>query len=96
MKRDMIVEAHSSFLGVPKDIALIMRKIINNENILRLVYHTDKRCLDRTVFDDISTDQLVEMLNRHQITNIPKTWKDNDKNTYVTVSFDDFVPNLTN
>lgn len=93
----MIVEAKSSFLGVPKDIAYIMRKIIGNKNIARLLYHTDPRCLDRTVFpNEISNEQIAEMLKNKQISTIPRVKVDEDKKTYLIVGFNNYIPNDTN
>lgn len=93
MKRDMIVEAHSSFLGVPKDLAYIMTKIINNQNVARLVYHNTTDCLDGP---EVTRDQVVEMLKTKQISALPKVKVDLEKKTYITVNFNNYVPNEFN
>ncbi len=93
MKRDMVVEAHSSFLGVPKDIAYIMRKIIGNQNIARLVYHNTPDCLNGP---QVTSSQIAEMLETKQICSLPRIQVDEEKKTYLTINFDSYFPNDSN
>lgn len=92
----MAVEAKSSFLGVPKDLAYIMKKIIHNPNIARLVYHNTEDCLTNPNCV-VTPEQLTEMLETKQINSIPRVLIDKDeKKTFVSVNFNNYVPNMTN
>ena len=93
MKRDTIYEAHSSFLGVPKDIAYIMRKILNNKNLAKLLYHTTSNCLNGP---EVTSEQIAEMLQTKQICALPKIKVDTEKKTYLTINFDNYTPNSEN
>ena len=98
MKRDMIKpKVPSSFEGVPKDLAYVMRMIINNQVIRRLLYHTDSRCLDEKVYpDNITDEQTIELIEAKQICALPKIKVDLDKRTYITVNFNNYIPNEEN
>lgn len=85
----------SSFLGMAKDTALIMEKILSNKKVLRLLYYTSKDCLSKDK-KDVTPAQIKEMFESKQITNIPKVKIDPDKKTYLIVSFDDYTPSQTN
>lgn len=86
----------SSFLGMAKDTALIMRKILSNKKVLRLLYYTSPDCLKWDSRKDITSAQIKEMFQTKQISNIPKIKIDKDKKTYLRVTFDAFTPNATN
>lgn len=45
MRRDTFQYPKSSFLGMPKDTAIIMEKILENKNILRLLYYNTPDCI---------------------------------------------------
>lgn len=96
MKKNTYEYPKSSFLGMPKDTALIMDKILNNKNVLRLLYYTSADCLERKTYKDITEEQINEMLISKQISNIPKVKIDSDKKTYLRITFDSFTPNTTN
>ena len=89
----MIIEAHSSFLGVPKDLAYIIRMIIGNQNIARLLYHNTPDCLKGP---EVTGEEIIEMLETKQICSLPKIKVDAEKKTYLTVNFDNYFPNDTN
>lgn len=93
MKRDMIIEAQSSFLGVPKDIALIMRKIIHNNNVARLLYYNTQDALRRP---EVEQEEVAKMFIEKQICALPKIRVDTEKKTYITVNFNDYIPNDSN
>lgn len=88
----------SSFLGMPKDVSIIMRKILGNQNVLRLLYYTNPDCLDRTKYPDVTTAQVQEMITNEQILTVPKVKIDQGdiKRNYLRVTFDSFTPNNTN
>jgi len=59
MKKDMIYEAHSSFLSVPKDIAYIMNMILKNPNVGKLLWYSVPDCLSKP---SIGGKEIAEML----------------------------------
>lgn len=94
MKRDMIEPERSGFFGVPKDLALIMRKIVSDKEIAKLLYHNTPDCLGPEY--EVTTEQLEEMLENHQISALPRIKTDKFKRTYLTINFDNYIPNLSN
>lgn len=88
----------SSFLGMPKDAAAIMRKIISNQNVLRLLYYNAPDCLDRQKYPDVTTKDIQEMIKAEQILTIPRVKIDQDgiKHSYLRVTFNSFTPNVKN
>lgn len=91
----MIVEAHSSFLGVPKDLAYILRMIIKNPNIARLVYHNTRDCLTNPECA-VTQQQMEEMLNADQFSIIPRIYIDGIKRTKIIIGFNNYTPNSGN
>ena len=86
----------SSFLAMAKDTALIMKKILGNQKLLRLIYYTSKDCLKWGSDKDLTSDQIKELFDSYQISNIPRVRIDKDKKNYLRITFDDFTPNATN
>lgn len=88
----------SSFLGMPKDASLILKKVLGNQNVLRLLYYNAPDCLDRQKYPDVTSEQVQEMIKSEQITTIPKIKVDDDgiKRNYLRVTFDSFTPNMEN
>lgn len=93
MKRDMMYEAHSSFLGVPKDIAYIMNMLLKNPNIGKLLWYGVPDCLRKP---NISSKEIMEMLKTEQISTKPKVKVDENEKTYLIVTFDNYIPNDSN
>ena len=93
MKRDMVYEAHSSFLGVPKDIAYIMNMILKNKNVGKLLWYSVPDCLHKS---DIGSAEIAQMLQTEQISTKPKVKVDGDEKTYLRIAFDNYIPNDTN
>lgn len=95
MKRNVLIEAHSSFLGVPKDIAYVMKMLLSNSNIARLVYHNTPDCLTDPKCA-VSSQEIMEMLDSKQICALPKIKVDKNKLTYITINFNNYFPNDSN
>lgn len=96
MNLNRMAEAKSSFLGIPKDIAQIMKKITGNKTVSRLLYYTSPDCLNARKFDDVTSDQLAEMFRTQQISTIPRVQTNKEKKTYLIVSFNNYLPNQSN
>ena len=93
MKKDMIYEAHSSFLSVPKDIAYIMNMILKNPNVGKLLWYSVPDCLSKP---SIGGKEIAEMLKTNQISTRPKVKVDEIEKTYLIMTFDNFSPNESN
>ena len=93
MKRDMIYDAHSSFLGVPKDIAYIMNMILKNPNVGKLLWYNVPDCLSKPA---IGSKEISEMLKTKQISTQPKVKVDEHEKTYLIITFDNYIPNDSN
>lgn len=91
----MIIEPKSSFLGFKKDTSIIMRKILANQNVLRLIYHNSEDCLTDPACQ-VGDEEITEMLRTKQISNVPKIWIDKEKKNYLRITFDSFTPNAEN
>lgn len=94
MKANVYEFPKSSFLGMAKDTSLIMEKILNNKNVLRLLYFNSPDCLK--IKKDVTPQQIQEMFETKQISNVPKVKVDKEKKSYLRVTFDSFTPNATN
>ena len=93
MKRDQYTYPVSSFLGLAKDTALIMEKILGNKNLLKLLYYSTADWKNQP---DLTPAQIKSMFDSKQISNVPKIFIDADKKNYLRINFDSFAPNSGN
>lgn len=82
----------SSFLSVDKDLSIIVKKIMGNQRLLKLLYYTEKDCLQAP---NLTEEQIFTMLN-NKIKLVPKLEITQDCPIYIIVTMDDFVDNETN
>ena len=87
MKIETYQYPKSSFLSIDKDMSLIISYLLKNERLKKLLYYTDKNCLNRPNLNDKQTLELVE----NNIKLFPKLYIDPAVRTYITISFDNFV-----
>ena len=85
-------EKKSSFLSIEKDLALIIKQIMENQNLMKMLYYTQQDCLKAK---DLSKQQIYGMLNK-QIKIVPQIKIDTECPTYVLITFTNFTPNATN
>ena len=83
----------SSFLSIEKDMGTIVDQMLKNNRLKKLLYYTTDDCLDRPNLDE---DQSLELLTNYHIRMVPKIYVDKDIFNYIIISFDNFVPNMTN
>lgn len=91
MKANTYEYPKSSFLGMSKDIAFIMNKILSNQAILKLLYYTTPDCLDPQKKPNLTSEQIKEMFTRKQISTIPSVTVDKEKFSYLRVYCTDFT-----
>lgn len=82
----------SSFMTVEKDFKLIARKMLKDQDLMKLLYYTQPDCLKA---DDLQPEQIIGMLNK-QIRIVPKIDIEKDCPIQVIITFDNFVPNPNN
>lgn len=92
MKIDGLKIPKSSFLGMEKDLNIIVNKIMNNERLKKLLYYTTRDCLDKP---KVPQEETIEMFGK-QIKVIPKLTVDGSVLNYVIISFDNFITNEKN
>lgn len=93
MKNNTYEFPKSSFLGMSKDTSLIMNKILSNRKVLKLLYYTGR---DWEQKPDLTATQIKELFKKKQISNIPKITVDEEKLSYLRITYDSFTPNATN
>lgn len=79
---------NSSFLSVEKDINLIVNKMMANETLKRLLFHTTKDALKK---NNLTEDESLSLLGKN-IKRVPKLQVDGEVLNYIIVNFDNFVP----
>lgn len=93
MKKNTYEYPKSSLLGMPKDAALIMDKILSNQNILKLISYNDRDWKDKP---DVTGAELKEMFTSKQISSVPKIKIDKPDKTYLRLIYGNVVRNATN
>jgi hypothetical protein len=82
----------SSFLSLEKDAALIAHKMLENEDLMKLIYYTEPDCLKA---EDLTFEQKASLIN-NQIRIVPKIDIEEHCPNQVLIMFDSFEPNLRN
>ena len=82
----------NSFLAISKDWALITEKILKNDKLLKLIYYTSPDALDK---ENLSEEQKQSLINKN-ILCFPYVPEDDDVSNYISILFDNFLPNETN
>lgn len=90
---DLTVPNKSNFFSAAKDLQSIITKLINNQNLLKLLKYTTPNALER---DDLTAEEILEVVNKSIIT-IPKVpFDDEQVGGYLVILFDYFKPNMNN
>ena len=83
-----------SFSQIGKDLQIIIEKLLNNDNICKLLYYADKDALSKP---SLTLDQKYSLLSDSsadsRIKIVPQLPKDDDLGSYIIVQFDSFSPN---
>lgn len=82
----------SSFLSINKDLDIIIKRMLKNDRLQKLLYYTTSRPLDQKA---LTEDQQIELINNN-IKIIPKLYIDGSVLNYIIIDFDNFIPNRTN
>lgn len=92
MKREVYKYPKSSFLGLEKDMGVIIDLMLKNENLKRMLYYTSDDCLSKP---HLSEEQTLELFGKN-IKIIPRLEVENEVMNYIIISFDSFIPNESN
>lgn len=82
----------SSFLSTEKDLSIIANKILENQRLLKLLYYTQKDCLQAP---DLTDEQKMSLIN-DKIKIIPKLEITSECPIYIIITLDNFKPNPRN
>ncbi len=78
----------SSFMAVDKDLEIITKWIMNNKNLCKILYYTDRDALNRPALTD---KQKLELMGKN-IKIVPKLYVDRSVLAYIIISMDNFIP----
>lgn len=90
MKHDFYVQPKSSLLGMPKDAAIIVDRMLSNPNLLKLLVYESRDWKDKPV---PTGAQIEELFTSHQISSVPKVKIDNKEKTYIRLTYGSIVRN---
>ena len=93
MKRNFYVQPKSSLLGMPKDAAIIIYRMLSNPNLLKLLVYESRDWKDKPV---PTGAQIEELFTSHQISSVPRVKIDNKEKTYIRLTYGSIVRNGSN
>lgn len=80
------------FLSLEKDYAIIVNKMLHNENLKKLLYIQDKNCLS---LPNLTDEQTLSLINKN-ILLVPKIKVNKDDGAYIIIEYDNFMTNANN
>lgn len=83
---------NSSFLSLEKDASLIVQKILDDNELKKLLYYNTEDCLDRPA---LTQEESYSLIGK-QIKIVPKAEIDPEGYPYIIIGFDSFTPNQNN
>lgn len=83
----------SSLLGMQKDAALIMERILSNQNVLKLLAYGVRDWKNQP---NVTSDMIKEMFETKQISSVPQIKIDKPEKTYLRLTYGTTVPNGQN
>ena len=93
MKKETYKFEKSSFLGIPKDMAIITQRILSNKNVLKLLEYNVK---DWESKPDVTREQIERMFETEQISPVPRLKIKKERRTYLRLTLGTTVPNSSN
>lgn len=93
MKKNTYEYPKSSLLGIQKDAALIMERILSNQNVLKLLAYNTK---DWKTKPAVNSEMIKEMFETKQISPVPRIKVDKEEKTYLRLIYGTTVRNSTN
>lgn len=93
MKHNSYEYPKSSLLGMPKDAAIIIDRILSNPNLLRLLVYETRDWQSQPLPNG---EQIKELFTSHQISSIPKIKIDSKEKTYIRLTYGTVIRNASN
>lgn len=92
MRADIPTITSSTFASAQKDLFKIVQKMINNENLKKLLYYPVKDALEQP---NLTAEESVGLMHKN-IRVIPKLPVSEEVQAYIIVTFDAFTTNAKN
>lgn len=92
MKLDQHIMQYSTFKTAQADLFKIVDKLMTNEDLKKLLYYSTSDALERENLTDAESIQLIG----NNIRVVPKLQLDDEVETYVIITFDNFITNQNN
>lgn len=93
MKHNLYECPKSSLLGMPKDAAIIIDRILSNPNLLRLLVYETRDWQSQPLPNG---EQIKELFTSHQISSVPKIKIDSKEKTYIRLTYGTVIRNVSN
>lgn len=93
MKHNSYEYPKSSLLGMPKDAAIIIDRILSNPNLLRLLVYETRDWQSQPLPNG---EQIKELFTSHQISSVPKIEIDSKEKTYIRLTYGTVIRNASN
>ena len=92
MRTEIMKPTESTFRTAEKDLFKIVDKLMGNKNLQKLLYYPVKDALDQP---DLDQAQALGLIHKN-IRVVPKLTVEEDVESYVIITFDNFVTNRKN
>lgn len=86
------LDEENNFLAISKDWKIITERILNNNNLLKLIHYTTSDALDKP---NLTEEEKEKLINKN-ILCYPYVPEDNIVQNYIEILFDSFFSNKTN
>ena len=93
MKHNSYEYPKFSLLGMPKDAAIIIDRILSNPNLLRLLVYETRDWQSQPLPNG---EQIKELFTSHQISSVPKIKIDSKEKTYIRLTYGTVIRNASN
>lgn len=93
MKQDFYVQPKSSLLGISKDAAIIVDRMLSNPNLLKLLVYESRDWKSKPT---PTSEQIKELFTSKQISSVPRIKIDSKEKTYIRLTYGSIVRNSYN
>lgn len=93
MKHNSYEYPKSSLLGMPKDAAIIIDRMLSNPNLLKLLVYESRDWQNKPT---PTGEQIKELFTSQQISSVPKVKIDSKEKTYIRLTYGSIVRNNFN
>lgn len=87
-RKAMAYNSERSFRLIGSQLDLVTKKILNNDNLVRLIRRPVRDALDL----EVTQEDRLSLIKDYYITLVPLIPKEEEVKSYLIISFDDFTP----